>query len=199
VVFRKEGNVHVVLETERLLLRRFTEDDAEALLRLESDPEILRHVGRKPLADVHAYRQHVRSRFLPDYGRPEGFGGWAVVEKATGDFLGGCSLKPALDSRSGVEMGFGKEDVEVGYGLRRVSWGRGYATELVRALARKAFTELGAATLVASVSIANRASIRVLEKAGLLRSGEPVHLPGEDDPSVKYVLTREQFDATVRG
>ena len=39
----------IVLETERLLLRRFTADDAEDLLRLESDPEVLRHVGRKPL------------------------------------------------------------------------------------------------------------------------------------------------------
>src|SRR4051794_34159056 len=53
-------------------LRRFTEGDAEALLLLESDPEVLRHVGREPLADAEAYRRHVRSAFLPCYGRPGG-------------------------------------------------------------------------------------------------------------------------------
>jgi RimJ/RimL family protein N-acetyltransferase len=186
--------MHWVLETERLLLRRFTEADAEALLHMESNPEVLRHVGRGPLADVEAYRQHIQSRLLPYYDRPEGFGGWVIIEKASGEFLGGCSLKPALDSRTAVEMGFSNEEVEVGYGLRHESWGKGYATELARALVRKAFTELGAACVVASVTIANRASVRVLEKAGLRRVGEPVYLPGEDEASVKYAVTREQFD-----
>jgi RimJ/RimL family protein N-acetyltransferase len=191
---RKDSIMQWVLETERLQLRRFTEADAEALLHLESDPEVLRHVGRGPLADVEAYRQHIQSRLLPYYDRPEGFGGWAIIEKASGEFLGGCSLKPALDSRNAVEMGYGKDEVELGYGLRQLSWGRGYATELARALVRKAFTELGAVCLVASVMIANQGSIRVLEKAGLRPVGAPVYLPGEDEPSVKYALTREQFD-----
>jgi RimJ/RimL family protein N-acetyltransferase len=182
--------MHVVLETERLLLRRFTEADAGTLMHLESDPEILRYVGRKPLADLDAYRRHIR---------PDGPGPWAVLEKASGDFLGGCSLKPASDSPSAVEMGFGAEEIEVGYGLRRMSWGRGYATELVRALVRKAFTEFGAACVVASVSIANLASIRVLEKAGLRRAGAPVHLAGEDEASVKYAVTRDQFDHAPPG
>ena len=186
--------MHVVLETERLLLRRFSVDDAEALMELESDPEILRYVGRKPLADLDAYRQHIQSRLLPYDSRPEGYGGWVILEKASGDFLGGCSLKPALDSRSAVEMGFGAEEIEVGYGLRRRSWGKGYATELVQALVRMAFTKFGAPCVVASVSIDNVASVRVLEKAGLRRIGEAVYLPGEDGASVKYVVTKGQFE-----
>jgi RimJ/RimL family protein N-acetyltransferase len=188
-----------VLETDRLLLRRFTEADAEALLQMESDPEVLRYVGRGPLADVEAYRQHIRSRLLPYYDRPEGFGGWVIIEKGSGDFLGGCSLKPALDSRNAAEMGYRKEEIELGYGLRKQSWGRGYATELARALVRKAFTDFGAGCLVASVTIANQASVRVLEKAGLRRVGEPVYLPGEDEPSVKYAMTREQFEQADPG
>lgn len=80
--------------------------------------------------------------------------------------------------------------------MRKPSWGRGYASEIVRALVRRAFTELGAVSLVASVTIDNVASIRVLEKAGLRRVGEPICLPGEDELSVKYALTKAEFDHT---
>ena len=57
-----------------------------------------------------------------------------------------------------------------------------------------ALTELGAAAVVACVTVDNLASVRVLEKAGLRRVGEPICLPGEDVPSVKYRLTKAQFD-----
>jgi RimJ/RimL family protein N-acetyltransferase len=183
----------VVLETERLVLRRFTEEDAEALLWLDSDPEVLRYVGRKPLPDVESYREHIRCRFLPYYDRPGGHGPWAIVERAGGAFIGGCSLKPALDAPHAAAMAYGPGEVELGYGLRRSSWGRGYATELARALVRMAFTSLDAARVVASASAANTASIRVLEKAGLLREGGLFHLPGEDQPSLKYGLSRGQL------
>jgi RimJ/RimL family protein N-acetyltransferase len=189
--------MEIVLETERLLLRRLTEDDAENLLHLESDPEVLRYVGRKPLANTEAYRQHIRSRFLPYNDRPEGFGCWAIIEKAGGEFLGGCSLKPALDAPYAAVMGYGADEVEVGYGLRRSSWGKGYATELVRALALRAFTVLRAACLVASVWVGKVASLRVLEKAGLQRIEGLFHVPEEDQPSVKYVLTRDLLAASV--
>ena len=182
-----------VLETDRLLLRRFTEADAEAWLHMESDPEVLRYFGRGPRGDVEAYRQHIRLRVLPYYDRHEGLGGWVIIEKDSGDFLGACSLRPALDSQIAAEMGFGKDEIDLGYGLRKKSWGKGYATELARALVRKAFTDCAAPLLVASVTIANQASVRVLEKAGLRRVGEPIYLPGIDEPKAKYAMTREQF------
>ena len=183
-----------VLETERLLLRHFTEADAESLLHMESEPDVLRYVGRKPLADVDAYRSKIQTVFLPYYDKPGGYGAWAIIEKASGEFVGGCSLRPGTDADVATAMGYGPDDVEVGYGLRKPSWGRGYATELVRALVRRAFTELGAVSVVACVTVDNLASVRVLEKAGLRRVGEPICLPGEDVPSVKYALCKEQFD-----
>jgi RimJ/RimL family protein N-acetyltransferase len=183
----------VVLQTGRLLLRRFTEEDAPRLLALEGDPEVMRHAGRKPLADVEAYRRHIRSAFLPYYRRPEGFGAWAVIERASGDFLGGCSLRPALDARHAAAVAYGPDEAEIGYGLRQASWGKGYATELARALVRRAFARLGAPRVVASVAAANAASSRVLEKAGLVRALGLFYLPGEDEPSLKYALDRGQF------
>src|SRR5947209_7345825 len=157
----------VVLETERLLLRYFTEADADALLHMESEPDMLRYVGRKPLADVDAYRKKIRSIFLPYYDKPGGYGAWAIIEKASGEFLGGCSLRPGMDADVAAVMGYRPDEVELGFGLRKPSWGRRYATELAQALVRRAFTELGAYSVVACVTIDNLASVRVLEKAGL--------------------------------
>src|SRR5262245_38783869 len=183
----------VVLETKRLLLRCFTEADADALFRMESDPDVLRYVGRRPLPDVDAYRHKIRSVFLPLYDKPGGYGAWAIIEKASGEWVGGCNLRPGLEANSAAELGYGPEDVELGYGLRKPSWGRGYATEVVGALLRKAFTEMGAACVVACVTDENAASVRVLEKAGLRRVGEPIRLPGEAELSLKYALTKDQF------
>jgi RimJ/RimL family protein N-acetyltransferase len=194
--FRQPGEtkMKVVLETERLLLRHFTEADADALLLMEQEPDVLRYVGRKPLADVDAYRNKIRSVFLPYYAKTGGYGACAIIEKTSGALVGGCSLRPGLDSDLVAEMAFGPDDVELGFGLRKPSWGKGYATEIARALVRRAFTELGAISLVACVTIDNLASVRVLEKAGLRRAGEPICLPGENELSVKYALSKGEFD-----
>jgi RimJ/RimL family protein N-acetyltransferase len=184
----------VVLETERLLLRHLTESDADALLHMESDPDVLRYVGRKPLPDAEAYRHKIQSVYLPIYDRPGGYGAWAIIEKASGEFIGAGNLRPGLEANSAAEMGYGPDDVELGFGLRKPSWGKGYATEVARALVRMAFSELGAAAVVASVTDENVASVRVLEKAGLRRVGEPIRIPGEDQMSLKYALTKDLFD-----
>ena len=184
----------VVLETERLLLRQFTEADAEALSEMESEPGVLRYARRKPLVDVDAYRSKIQSQYLPYYDKPGGYGAWAIIEKASGEVVGKCSLRPCLDADLATQMGYGPEDVELGYILCKPCWGRGYASEIVQALVRRFFSELGVSSLVASVTIGNLASVRVLEKAGLRRVGEPICLPGEHELSVKYALTKDQFD-----
>src|SRR5262249_43347578 len=157
---------------------------------LESDPEVLRYIGRQPLSGVGAYRQHLRSNILPLYDSPGGHGAWAVLERSTGEFIGVGSLKPALEARYAAGMGYCPGERELGYGLRRSSWGQGYATELVRALVLGAFAEMEAPCVVASVWVANRASVRVLQKAGLRQVGGPILLPDEDQPSLKFVLNR---------
>jgi len=146
------------------------------------------------LADVDAYRNKIKTNFLPYYEKSSGCGAWAIIEKVSGEFIGGCSVRPGIDADVAATMGYESHDVEVGYGLRKPSWGRGYATELVQALVRQAFTELKAASVVACVTVDNSASVRVLEKVGLRRVGKPICLPGEKEPSVKYALTKDQFD-----
>jgi RimJ/RimL family protein N-acetyltransferase len=184
----------VVLETERLLLRHITEADADALFHMEREPDVLRYVGRKPLPDVDAYRQKIQSDFLPFYDKPGGYGVWAIIEKATGAFVGGCSLRLGPDAIFSAEIGYRPDDVVLGYGLCKPVWGRGYATEVVKALVRRAFTALGATVVVATVTVDNLASVRVLQKAGLEPIGEAICLPGQNQLSVNYALTKAQFD-----
>ena len=154
-------------------------------------------MGRKPLPDVAAYRHKIQTVFLPYYARSGGFGAWAIIEKASGEFIGTGNLRPGLDTNSAAEMGYGPDDVELGFGLRKPSWGRGYATEVARALVRRAFTELGAASVVACVTDENVASVRVLQKAGLRQVGEAIHLPGEDERSLKFALTKNRYNNDV--
>ncbi len=180
----------IFLETQRLILRHFTEEDADNLLALDSDPEVMRYIGPYGLADREAYRQHIRTTYFGYYTKYEGFGFWAAIEKASGEFIGWFTLRPAMDYRFASEAGFRPRDVELGYRLRKSAWGKGYATEGARALVDKAFAELGVRCVVASALVDNVASTRVLEKAGLKRVGQFFN-PGYDQPAVKYALCKD--------
>ena len=121
--------MHVFLETEHLVLRRFTEDDVDELVELDGDPEVMRYVtGGRPTS-----REEIETEVLPAflgyYERYAGFGFWAVVEKSSGEVLGWFHFRPENADRP--------DEVELGYRLRRSAWGKGYATEGSRALVAK--------------------------------------------------------------
>jgi ribosomal-protein-alanine N-acetyltransferase len=147
--------VATILETDRLLLRTLTLDDAEALLTVSGDPEVMRFLGGIPdqtIEDVHKRVQ----RTLAHYER-YGFGYWAVIDKATGRLLGVCGIKPLEDG----------PEIEVGYHFARAAWNQGYATEAARACLRYAFEHLKLERVLGVVHPDNHASQRVLEKCGL--------------------------------
>jgi RimJ/RimL family protein N-acetyltransferase len=180
-----------ILETERLVLRRFTEADAPLLLALDSDPEVMRYVGRYGLADEAAYRERIGSYFLPYYEKGPDFGFWPAEEKSSGAFIGWFHLRPALDYRFAAEAGFQAGEFDIGYRLVRSAWGKGYATEVTRELVRRGFAHPAVEAIVACALVENLASCRVLEKAGLLRVGE-FALPGFDIRSAKYWIAKPQ-------
>ena len=117
--------MEVFLETQRLALRRFSMADAENLVSLNADPDVMRFVP----GEIPASREEIENEYLPAflgyYRRYEGYGFWAVIEKATGDFLGWFHFRPGPDAAPG--------EVELGYRLRKSAWGQGYATELGQA------------------------------------------------------------------
>lgn len=148
----------VFLETERLLLRRFTEADADNLFDLDSDPAVMRFLSGGTATPRDVIQREILPRFLGSYERYAGLGFWAAIEKATGAFLGWFGFHPS----DGIP-----DEVALGYRLRRAAWGKGYATEGARALIRKGFTELGVRRVIATTYQDNLASRRVMEKAGL--------------------------------
>jgi RimJ/RimL family protein N-acetyltransferase len=185
--------VQLFLETERLILRQFTADDVDSLVELDSDPDVMHYItgGRgTPRAEIE---DDVLPAFLGYYERFPGYGFWAVIEKATGDFLGWFHLRPALHDGSPTEP-------ELGYRLRRSAWGKGYASEGARALVRVAFEELGADRVFAETMVVHTASRRVMENAGLrlirtFHADWPDKIEGDEHGDVEYALTRAEWDA----
>lgn len=150
--------MNIVLETERLILREFVEDDAEAFHAFNSDPQVMRHTGEPPCESVAQARRMIRD--YPDYRR-HGYGRWAVVYKPDDRVVGFNGLKYLDDL----------DEVDLGYRLLSEYWGRGIATESSLAVVRHGFETLGLTRIIGLVLPENPGSIRVLEKLGMRYHG----------------------------
>ncbi len=182
--------MQVFLETDRLVLRRFTEADVDNLVELDSDPEVMRYINGGRPTPREEVEQEILPAFLAWYERSPGFGFWAAEEKATGEFVGWFHFRPEPHSPSG--------DVELGYRLRRAAWGKGYATEGARALIRKGFSESGVRRVVAETMAINTGSRRVMEKCGLRHVRTfyqewPEYIAGAEHGDVEYALSRADW------
>jgi [ribosomal protein S5]-alanine N-acetyltransferase len=187
-----------LLETERLRLRGFTDTDADAqlLFELDSDPEVMRYIGPSLGSNVEAYRQRIRTVWLPYFAPHSTCGLWALHEKVNGQFIGWCFLRPATDYKFAIEAGWTRpSDLELGYRLCRAAWGRGFATEASSLLARQALADPTVSSIVAAALVPNRASTRVMEKIGMTRIRE-FAIPGHDDLCVMYALRGEGDSAS---
>lgn len=183
--------MHVVLETERLILRQFTADDVDNLFELDNDPDVMFYItgGRTTTrADVET---DILPAFLSYYQRFGGYGFWAAVERSTGDFLGWFHFRPG--------EGHPEDEPELGYRLRKSAWGKGYAAEGSIALIRKGFTELSVRRVAAETMVVHTGSRRVMEKAGMraartFHQDWPDHIPGDEHGDVEYAITREEWE-----
>jgi RimJ/RimL family protein N-acetyltransferase len=142
------------LETESLLLREFRIQDAEGFFTMNNDPQVLQYTGDDPFISIGAAADFIR-RY--DHYDKYGYGRWTILQKEDESYLGFCGLKyhPATD------------EVDLGYRLRRNSWGKGYATEAASACLRYGFQTLQLPCIIGRVAQANTASIRILEKIGM--------------------------------
>jgi RimJ/RimL family protein N-acetyltransferase len=146
-------------ETDRLEHRAMTVADAEAFFALNSNPDVMRYTGEPPLLSLDDARDAIST--YPDF-ESVGYGRWACVLKETRSIIGFCGLKhlPELDA------------VDVGFRFLPEYWGRGLATEACNASIAFGFDALQLDRIIALVLPENIASIRVLEKVGMLREGE---------------------------
>jgi RimJ/RimL family protein N-acetyltransferase len=181
-----------LLETERLWLRGFTDSDADAqlLFDLDSDPEVMRFIGPFGMPTAEAYRERIRTVWLPYYSPHSSRGFWAIIEKDTEQFAGWCFLRPAIDYKFATEAGWTRpSDLELGYRLRRAAWGRGLATGASAVLVQCTLVDPAVTCVVAAALISNRASTRVMEKIGMTRVRE-FAMPGFAESGVTFALWR---------
>jgi RimJ/RimL family protein N-acetyltransferase len=149
-----------LIETERLLIRRPRAEDAPGLLDAFGDPEAMRYIGDGSTTDLAGAEEAVR-RWLRR---------WNAWE------IGMCVIERKQDARVLGRAGFlrwdpetweiGGAETEIGWGLAREHWGRGYATEAALALRDWGFAERGLTRLISLIQPGNDASIRVAEKIG---------------------------------
>jgi len=180
----------IFLATDRLLLRRFTENDVDHLVELDSDPEVMRFLnGGRPTS-----RAHIETSMLPailgEYDRDPGLGTFAAFGKADNRFVGWFMLRRG-------EAG-PRDEAELGYRLRRADWGRGYATEGSRALLHHAFVHQGLNRVHAETMAVNSGSRRVMEKLGLRYETTYfppfAPIPGSEHGEVRYAIDRETWN-----
>ncbi len=150
--------MQILLETSRLILRRFTDSDVEFLFDLDNDPAVMRFINGGIFTPRDVIQNDILPTFLHYDERFPEFGFWAAIHQATGEFLGWFSFRPVPEAPDAVTLGFR---------LRQVAWGYGYATEGSRALIRKGFNELGVQRVYATTYEENLASRHVLEKLGM--------------------------------
>jgi RimJ/RimL family protein N-acetyltransferase len=167
----------IPIQTPRLTLRPVALSDADALVAMDADPEV-----RRWLDMPHGSTREQAVTWLESLAalRAQGVGldFWALEDIATGQFIGWVHLKPFAISRSvrlHPELLTGADEWEIGWRLRRESWGQGFATEAARELTRRAFDNWGAPRLVATALVGNTASLRVMEKCGLSLEKEFVY------------------------
>ena len=152
----------MIAETQRLILRPLTPDDAADLFRIYSDALVMQYMGTAP-ATVEQEKANIEAHVRDFYGR-HGFGLWPAVLKSSKETIGWCGLLR-------YELN-GRPETEISYLLDRRHWGQGYATEAGAAVVRIAFEELGLDRLIALIAPANTVSARVAARLGFQWEGK---------------------------
>jgi len=169
------------LETPRLFLRPLASEDAEALFRITGDPEIMQYWTSGPdrsLADV-ARRLRVNQAHIQKHG----FGDWAAEIKSAPGLIGFCGLQYQCVS--------GRDRVGIGYALHKTFWNQGYAVEAARCVIDHAFLMLRLDEVIATVSVDNRASLKLLKKCGFTFEHETIY---DGVPRLIYYRTTKHKD-----
>lgn len=156
------------LETDRLVMRHLSDDDAEFMLELLNDPSFIQNIGDRKIRALDGAKVYIRNGPVASYAK-NGFGLYLVQLKETGESVGICGLirRDHLD------------DVDIGYAFLPRYWSQGYAIESARAVKQYARDVIGLKRIVAITDPNNTGSIRVLEKLGM-RFEKMVRLAADD-------------------
>ena len=159
------------METERLILRLYTDFDREDLIKLFTDEAVMKHVDTGVFSQEKA--EEIWLKLIEKF-YPQGITTiYAVCDKTDGHYIGHAAIRPRP---------IREDEWEISYILKSAEWGKGYATELARKLVEIGFDELNLPALYATVDTDNFASIHVLEKIGMR------HLRDEYDEQGRFYV-----------
>lgn len=175
-----------MFQTERLDARPWNPvAHAAGALVMYGDPEVVRYLGGKLIADEAAQRAELERIAGLIAGLDPGQGSWPLFERATGELVGTALLKPLPASGTNRAP---SGNIEIGWHLARKHWKRGFATEAGRALLHRGFETLGLPTLHAVVEPPNTASQAVARRLGMRATGRTDRY---------YDLSLEHFELTA--
>ncbi|MFD1615684.1 GNAT family N-acetyltransferase [Gelatiniphilus marinus] len=149
------------IETQRLILRELRNSDLNGMFELDSNPEVHRYLGNKPVKTIEG-SQAILNNVFKQY-KERGIGRFAAIEKSSGNFIGWSGIRLNTE----YNMNGYTTYYDVGYRLIPKYWGKGYATESSKATVKYAFNVLKLPELYATTEIGNQASHNALLKIGL--------------------------------
>ncbi|SHL93172.1 Protein N-acetyltransferase, RimJ/RimL family [Chryseobacterium contaminans] len=170
------------IETQRLILRKIEEEDAERMFLMDSDPEVMKYLGT-PVKSIEESKEIIK--MIQKQYEENGVGRLAVIEKESGLFIGWCGLKLLKEPVNGHV-----ETLDLGYRFIPEFWGKGYAWEAANATLDYGFNELNAHTIFAFADVGNTGSNYILTKLGFENTEE------FEDSGVNcswYELKREKY------
>lgn len=185
-----------ILQTERLTLRNWREDDREAFHRLNSDEKVMRFFPyRRSREQADAVMNDMAGKYAT-----QGYCFGAVELIETGRCIGICGINPTT-----LIDAFPKGSVEIGWRFLPEFWGKGYATEAAITWRDHAFNKLRLPELVSFAVVTNHASHRVMERIGMVRRQEcDFDHPGIPDTHSHlirhsvHLLTRGEWERTAK-
>ena len=165
-----------ILETPRLYLREFTIEDAQNLMDLNNNPNVIRYTGDGPVKDLEEAKRILNDIIFPQYKNK--MGRWAVHLKSNDEFIGWCGLKFIAE----------ENEIDLGYRFYENHWGKGYASESAKAALDYGVNILNLKNIIARAAKANIASTKVLKKLGMvyLKDDMCAH-----DPAEVYMLSQK--------
>jgi len=169
----------IVIETERLFLRRMDQNDWDALCAILQDSETMTaYEGAFSDEEVQTWLDRQLARY-----EQYDFGLWAVVLKETGEMIGQCGLT--------IQPWKDEEVLEVGYLFNRSFWHKGYASEAAFACKNYAFEVLGAEEVCSIIRDTNIPSQRVALRNGMTPADKWIkHYRGTDMPHTRYIVKK---------
>ncbi|OGO35848.1 MAG: GNAT family N-acetyltransferase [Chloroflexi bacterium RBG_16_57_11] len=177
------------LETTRLILRRFTNDDLEPFLAYRSDPEVSRYQGWSEPYTRDMAEEFIRDLVIRQPGEPGEWFQWAIELRASGEMIGDCAFY--LLERD-------PRQAEIGVTLSRAHQGSGYAREAIERLMEYLFGELGLHRVCANCDPENKPAWQILERMGFRREAhfiENLWFKGYYASEYWYAMLRREWES----